>query len=80
MSKMTPIQDWLNLDHFTEHEAKMLLRMAVANLRMISDTVANPLDEKQYSPQGHALAAGQAKGFLLNWEQRWDDSQPKVAK
>lgn len=66
---MTPQEDWVALTHLTEEEAKMLLRMAVAQFRIIKGTVANPMDQYGFSAEGHAIAAGTSFGFLVTWEE-----------
>lgn len=76
---MTPQEDWLALDHLTETEAKFLLRMAVTNLRCITDLVQNPLEESSFSPNGQQHSFGFAKGFLLTFESKYQEKLQKEA-
>lgn len=76
---MTPTQDWTALDTISEKEAKVLLRMAVANFRIIKDTVKDPMKSESYSQEGHAQAAGLSFGFLMTWEDHVRSKEPRQA-
>lgn len=74
---MTPQEDWLTLDHLTETEAKFLLRMAVSNLRCITDTAQDLTKEESFSPNGHQVSWGFAKGFLMTYESKYAEKKSK---